>query len=147
MARLKVEVWIYRWVQEMGKYRFLLLKTREDRGSFWQPVTGGVEPGESLEFAAIREAKEETGLSFPEGPRPIGYSFEFESRWGGKAIEHGFGLEVSPSRGNQDPAILLDPQEHQESQWVDESEVHQWILHPSNYEMYKTLLKQLKSSR
>jgi len=43
--------------------RYLLIRRGEDpfRG-WWSPVTGGVEAGESLVAAAIREAREEVGL-------------------------------------------------------------------------------------
>lgn len=49
--------------------RVLLLRRTPERGGFWQPVTGGVEPAggadgaESGEAAARRELAEETGLS------------------------------------------------------------------------------------
>jgi 8-oxo-dGTP pyrophosphatase MutT (NUDIX family) len=37
-------------------------------GGYWTPVTGRVEPGESLEAAAHRELREETGLTAQLGP-------------------------------------------------------------------------------
>jgi 8-oxo-dGTP pyrophosphatase MutT (NUDIX family) len=44
--------------------RLLLLHARDPATgvSHWCPVGGGVEPGESLQEAAAREAWEETGL-------------------------------------------------------------------------------------
>ncbi|WP_427889285.1 NUDIX hydrolase [Kribbella sp. GL6] len=42
--------------------RLLLIHSRNADGSYWYPVGGGVEPGESLQQAAAREAYEETGL-------------------------------------------------------------------------------------
>lgn len=44
------------------RWRVLLLRRIPERGGFWQPVTGSVEAGESLEDAALRELREETGL-------------------------------------------------------------------------------------
>ena len=41
--------------------RVLLLRRSAERGGFWQPVTGRIEPGESPEAAARRELWEETG--------------------------------------------------------------------------------------
>jgi lipoyl(octanoyl) transferase len=41
--------------------RVLLLRRSQDRGGFWQPVTGRIEPGESVAAAARRELLEETG--------------------------------------------------------------------------------------
>jgi dATP pyrophosphohydrolase len=48
-----------------GGAEFLLLKRAADRymGGTWQPVSGGIHPGESASDAALRELREETGLS------------------------------------------------------------------------------------
>lgn len=53
-----IEAWIYH--PEDGE--ILLLKVEDEPVSFWQPVTGGIESGESPEEACLREIKEETGL-------------------------------------------------------------------------------------
>jgi len=58
--------------------RVLLLRRTEERGGFWQPVTGRIEPGETPAEAARRELREETGADAPVDP--LGY-------------EHAFGLE------------------------------------------------------
>lgn len=43
--------------------RVLLFRREDDAGvGFWGPVGGGIEPGESASDAALREAREETGL-------------------------------------------------------------------------------------
>jgi 8-oxo-dGTP pyrophosphatase MutT (NUDIX family) len=44
--------------------RVLLIHSKDPRSGehYWYPVGGGVEPGESLQQAAAREAHEETGL-------------------------------------------------------------------------------------
>lgn len=47
--------------------RILLFRHKQKNGSsFWAPPGGGLEPGESFEEAALREAEEELGLKgFP----------------------------------------------------------------------------------
>jgi lipoyl(octanoyl) transferase len=45
--------------------RVLMLRRSPERGGFWQPVTGRIEPGESPEAAARRELFEETGADVP----------------------------------------------------------------------------------
>ena len=58
MMRQSIEAWIYH--PEDGE--ILLLKVEDEKVSFWQPITGGIESGESPEEACLREIKEETGL-------------------------------------------------------------------------------------
>jgi len=47
---------------QRNEFRVLLLKRSHHKGGYWQTITGGVRPGESLGDAAIREVGEETGL-------------------------------------------------------------------------------------
>ena len=56
--RQSIEAWIFR--PEDGE--ILLLKVEAEKVSFWQPITGGIESGESPEEACLREINEETGL-------------------------------------------------------------------------------------
>ena len=58
MIRQSIEAWIYH--PEDGE--ILLLRVENEKVSFWQPITGGIESGESPEEACLREIKEETGL-------------------------------------------------------------------------------------
>ena len=58
MIRQSIEAWIY----HPEEREILLLKVEDEKVSFWQPITGGIERGESPEEACLREIKEETGL-------------------------------------------------------------------------------------
>ena len=58
MMRQSIEAWIY----HPEEREILLLKVEDEKVSFWQPSTGGIESGESPEEACLREIKEETGL-------------------------------------------------------------------------------------
>jgi lipoyl(octanoyl) transferase len=55
--------------------KVLLLRRSEERGGFWQQVTGRIEPGEDPSAAAARELREETGAEAP--VRPLGYVHGF----------------------------------------------------------------------
>ena len=58
MIRRSIEAWIF----HPEEREILLLKVEAEKVSFWQPITGGIESGESPEEACLREIKEETGL-------------------------------------------------------------------------------------
>ncbi len=119
----KVQVWVF----SSGFEQVLLLKRLANLGSYWQPVTGKVEEGETLEVAALRELAEETGIR---ADRVISaaFHFSFVGRWG-PAKEHVFFAEIE---GAQESKILLDPTEHVEYQWYDSNEALGMMYYESN---------------
>jgi 8-oxo-dGTP pyrophosphatase MutT (NUDIX family) len=139
MARLheKAQVWVYHRPRPDGPVSILLLQTqpRSEHGSFWQPVTGSVEPGETAHQGAIREAREETGLPSSErSVRPIGYEFSFQSRHAsgrgsGLCREIAYALETG---GAQPPQIQIDPKEHSGYEWVTPDEARARLKFESN---------------
>ncbi len=138
--QLKVQVWIYSRTKE-GEYRFLLLHMVPERGGFWQPVTGGVESGEEISKAALREAQEETALSFVGELLDLKTSFEFQSPRG-ICIEHAFALETDVGS----PVPKLDQQsyrEHSEFRWGNASETIGLVAWESNKKIFFKLLDQL----
>ena len=58
MIRQSIEAWLY----HPEDREILLLKVENETVSFWQPITGGIESGESPEESCLLEIKEETGL-------------------------------------------------------------------------------------
>ncbi len=58
-----IECWVFRVVPP-GDLEILLIRRGPDRifPGLWQCVTGGIEPGEGVPAAAMREVREETGL-------------------------------------------------------------------------------------
>jgi 8-oxo-dGTP pyrophosphatase MutT (NUDIX family) len=136
--REKVQVWIYaRGAQ--GRFQFLLLRTLPERGAFWQPVTGSVEPEELIEDAALREAKEETGLLFTGIPWSLGHEFSFEAR-GLQFHEHAFAVEATSMQ-----PVVLDSHEHSDFQWVSATEARALVKHASNVEVLEVLMRKLSS--
>jgi lipoyl(octanoyl) transferase len=61
--------------------RVLLLHRRPERGEFWQPITGGIEEGESPLDAARRELAEETGHTGEPASMDLTQSFLIESEY------------------------------------------------------------------
>jgi len=98
--------------------KVLLLRRREERGGFWQQVTGRIEPGEEAADAARRELREETGADLP--VRPLGYVHGF-ALGPSQAIRVGGGMRTG--RETAFAALLPDgfaPQlsdEHDEWGW------------------------------
>ena len=115
---------------ESAEKRVLMLKVIPQRGSFWQPVTGKADEGESFAEAALREAEEETGFRFDRHPQYLGLQYAFEGRHG-PAVEQAFFL---PLYGSTPPEPTLDPKEHVEFRWVSPEEAINLSQFPGNQE-------------
>jgi 8-oxo-dGTP pyrophosphatase MutT (NUDIX family) len=138
----KVQVWVWHRA-ENGRLRVLILKTRPDRGGFWQPVTGGVERGEGLRAAALREACEETAIRTLGKPRTLRFTFEFQSRWGDDVSEHGFELEARGDGSAVPPPFRIDPSEHVKGEWVTVVAARRKIRFESNRKLLEVLVRKL----
>lgn len=57
----QVEVIVFKTPPE--SMRFLILKRNLHKGGWWQPITGGVQEGETDEEAAHRELREGLGVT------------------------------------------------------------------------------------
>lgn len=143
----KVQVWIF---SSRGAPWFLLLKTTKERGAFWQPVTGGVEEGETFTQAALREAHEETGFVFrAETLIDLNYEFTFNrpsvgERAGGQFLERCFALPLQIKADKSLPAPRLDSREHENYKWVSKQEAMDNLRHPSNAESLKKLIQRIE---
>ncbi len=84
----------------------VLLLERALRSGFWQSVTGSLDwPQESLELAAAREVREETGIEAASGRLErwnVAYTFEIYGQWRHRFApgvthntEHVFGLQLA----------------------------------------------------
>ena len=114
--------------------RFLLLRRTPDRGGFWQPVSGSVEPWDrDLPSAMLREVAEETG--FREGVRvdPVGWGLQFPGPNGRTFRSHTFAVEVPQLR----PPRLSD--EHDAFRWCTLSEALATLHWPDNREGLRRL--------
>lgn len=119
---------------------------RPERGGVWQPVTGSVEPGEAIEDAALREAREESGLRFDGPPVPLRYEFTFEhSKWGKplRFRESCFRLEAPRGAGGEPPSVTLDSREHVSYRWMAPDDAFALLGHPSNAEALRILIDSL----
>lgn len=134
----KGEVWILSQLEE-NEWRVLLLKTLPERGAFWQPVTGSIEPGEQIHKGALREAIEETGLAPLRNIEPLGFEFSFEGKWG-PTHETAFFYETYPGC----PPATLDPREHQDFQWVSFNQALALIHYEPNRQAFTLLVRRME---
>lgn len=118
--REKVQVWV------MTKQEVLLLHRSDPKNEMrirekwqdWQPVTGGVDPGELIFDAAVREVHEETAFQLDSNSCfSLDRKFEYVEARGPTVTEHLFvGLVDRPL-----PPVL-DPREHDDFRWIEISD-------------------------
>lgn len=119
---------------------YLALKRTKEKGGFWQPVTGGVKKGETIEQARDRETREElgSGIKIKRIVSDVHY-FEFEKRDRNnpeetlRMKEHVFGVELS-----EDSQIQLS-REHSESRWGGYEETRNTYYWDANKDGLKKL--------
>jgi dATP pyrophosphohydrolase len=116
---MEVEAIIFR--RNDKRIEYLLLKRLPQRNGFWQPVTGGVEEGETQEKALRREIMEETGVKNIVAVIEDIYHFEFSDP--NPNQEYVYGVEASPVE-----EIVLDRREHSEYRWCSFEDALQ-LLH------------------
>ncbi len=117
-----------------SKVEYLLLRRTPERNGFWQPVTGGVEEGETRKEALHREIREETGAK--NVLTVIEDLFDFELSDPNPSHEYVYGVEISPS-----DEIVLDGKEHSEYRWCSFQEALQLLAWEEN----KTALRRLNN--
>ncbi len=131
----KAQVVIVATDPEHHTFSFLLLKTNEKRGSFWQNVTGKLEEGETYEEGGLREAIEETGLKVESiiDVLTLGLKFEFTDQRNRLVHEECFLVILE----NKWP-VKIDPHEHQDHKWIGVDDLKDGVVkHPSNFSALK----------
>jgi 8-oxo-dGTP pyrophosphatase MutT (NUDIX family) len=127
---IQVEAIVFR--RRRGVIEYLLLKRLPERNGFWQPMTGGVEEGETRVEALHREIGEETGIR--NLIRVIEGLFYFEFSDPDLNQEYVYGVEVSPSE-----TVVLDGREHSEYRWCSFQEALQLLCWKENKEALRRL--------
>jgi len=124
MRTAQVEAILFR--KETDGIRYLLFKRNERKGGFWQPITGGIEEGESIETALRREVLEETGFRDLQNVIDLHFNFSFPDDNGGILTEYVYGIELA---AGHEPTLSS---EHTEFRWVDLDEATQLLKWDDN---------------
>lgn len=139
-----IECWVFR--EGPSGAEILLIRRAPHRifAGFWQCVTGGVEPGERVPEAALREVREETGF----GPDDIEAFYDLDQATpfydeGPDAVVTAavFALRVRAGAS----ARLSD--EHDGLRWVPVAEVPSLIVWPSYTEAVRRIAEVLADPR
>ena len=145
---IQTSIFIVRPAAENGR-EYLMLHRVLPRLSFWQPVTGGVESGETIKQTARRELTEETGFP-PDDLRAIDYTYTFPpdeffkdvyETEPDEILVHVFVARVPP---NSEPA--LDPVEHDEYRWYSYDEALELLYWWDDKESFKRVAEFLDST-
>lgn len=129
---IQIEAIIFRKNGRTTEY--LLLKRTPERNGFWQPVTGGVEEGETRAEALRREIREETGVRSLLRVIDDLYYFEFSDP--NLSEEYVYGVEISCSED-----VVLDREEHSDYRWCSYEDAQQLLTWKENKEALRILNK------
>jgi dATP pyrophosphohydrolase len=125
--------------------REVLLLERAARPGYWQSVTGSLDqPGESLELAAARELREETGIDAAQGRLArwnVAHTFEIYAQWRHRFApgvthntEHVFGLRLAARL-----PVTLSAAEHTTFAWLPWHEAAEKCFSWSNRDAIRML--------
>jgi len=123
--RIPIQVLVYPVRRINDGWEYLMLKRVENRGGFWQGVTGAPDNGETLTDGARRELFEETGYrSITLLHTDVSYIIPMEDRW----------INIYPKGTTEIPEYLfiakiyqsdspkIDPIEHDDWKWCSYEE-------------------------
>jgi len=126
--------------------QYLLLKRTPEKEDFWQPVTGGLEEGETRVEALKREVWEETGITNAARIIENVDYFEYSDAHFIKEYdfikEYVFGVEVDP-----DERITIDGKEHSKFRWCSFQEALELLKWDENRKALSRLNEILGSQR
>jgi dATP pyrophosphohydrolase len=138
--RLPVQVQAILYRKTNTKTQYLLLKRTSDTIGFWQPITGGIEKGETKTQALKREIQEETGIKNPTKIIKNVHHYEFRDLFKQEnrhrlIKEYAFGVEVFPKEK------ITISQEHTEHKWCTFQQALKLLKWKENKEALKKLNK------
>ena len=138
--RLPIQVQAILFRKSNERIQYLVVKRTPEREGFWQPVTGGLEEGETRVEALRREVLEETGIkNFVRIIEDV-HCFQYSSPHIVKGFdfikEYVFGVEITSTE-----KVILDEREHSEFRWCSFQEALDLLKWKENKEALTKLNK------
>jgi dATP pyrophosphohydrolase len=145
-VRLPVQVQGILFRKINGEIEYLLLKRSPEKEGFWQPVTGGLEEGETRLQALEREVLEETGIKNTARIIENVDYFEYSDAHFIKGYEfikeYVFGVEVDSNE-----KVTIDGKEHSQFRWCSFQEALQLLKWDENKKALSRLNEILSSQK
>ena len=135
-----VDCHVFRWLDDIPSYLILKRSENQTYPGIWQCVTGKIEEEEKPHETAMRELKEETGLT------PINMwtidqvNHFFEAKQNRMNLIPIFGVEVKSEQ------VTLSP-EHSDYRWCNTKEGEKLLLWKQQKEGLKTFHKMITSEK
>jgi dihydroneopterin triphosphate diphosphatase len=144
LVRLPIQVQGILFRKIYREIQYLLLKRTPEKEGFWQPVTGGLEEGETRVEALEREVWEETGIKNAARIIENVDYFEYSGAHFIKGYdfikEYVFGVEVHPNE-----RIVIDGNEHSQFRWCSFQEALELLKWDENKKALSRLNEILSS--
>lgn len=135
---MKPKVFVRRFNAAAQERRVLCSVVNVELGleDFWQGITGGLEEGENIKLAALRELSEETGF-IPSGLKPLDYSYSIPVQDEWRKMDAPGTEEIV---GHVFIAFVEEPrlsEEHDKWKWCTFDQALQLLTYPGNVEALK----------
>ena len=136
-----VECWIFRLPQP-GRVEMLLIRRSASRifPGLWQCVTGGLEPGERVPMAALREVSEEVGFGGVE--IEAFYDLDQVSHFYDEGADAVVAAAIFAIRVRAD-AIPRLSHEHDDARWMDAADAARAAVWPTYRQTIERIVRSL----
>ena len=120
----------------------VLLLERADRPGYWQSVTGSQDPGESLRETAIREVREETGITVRARERigDVSYVYRRDGRRIHKVVHYFLCTFVEGSTADHDHEV-------DDARWIPLEEALTALTYPGERRLIARVIARLAPDR
>jgi len=124
------------YILESQSNKLLLLKRTQERSGNWQPVCGGIEPGEHAIDAAKREVHEETGITCNSPLTKLSYEFDYKTTKDGVLMDMN---DVCFLMRLPYPFDITLSHEHEVFEWINLTSINDY----TEWEPIRTVVKDL----